>query len=42
MKIFSLKLTLELHTKVKIAAAQKNQSMLEWVIEAITEKLSGE
>lgn len=42
MKAFALKLTVELHTQVKIAAAQKGQSMLEWILEAITEKLSGE
>ena len=41
MKVFSLKLAQDLHMQVKIAAAQKGQSMMEWIIEAITEKLGG-
>lgn len=39
MKVFTLKLAADLHTKVKIAAAQSGKSMMEWILEAISEKL---
>lgn len=41
MKTFVVKMSQELHTKVKIAAAQTGKTMLDWVIEAIEEKLKG-
>ena len=39
MKVFALKLAQDIHMQVKIAAAQNGQSMLDWIVEALKEKL---
>jgi predicted HicB family RNase H-like nuclease len=42
MKDYLLKLPLELHTKLKIAAALKGVSMMQFIVDAINEKLEQE
>jgi predicted HicB family RNase H-like nuclease len=39
MKTFPLKLVQDLHTRIKLAATVKGQTIGEWILEAIEEKL---
>lgn len=39
MKTFPLKVEKELHIKIKIEATKKGQTLGDWILDAITQKL---